>query len=83
MKYKFGPKAFKEIKKLPKLDRERIVNKLDFCVSQEDPIYFAEKLSNLEIGDYRFRIGSYRVAFEISDGDIRILKVGHRREIYK
>ena len=36
-----------------------------------------------KIGTYRFRMGNYRVIFDIEGKDIVILRVGHRREIYK
>jgi len=36
-------------------------------------------------GDYRLRVGEYRVLYEIDDAarQVRILRVGHRREIYR
>ncbi len=36
-----------------------------------------------KIGTYRFRIGDYRVIFDIYGEDIVILRIGHRRSIYK
>jgi mRNA interferase RelE/StbE len=35
------------------------------------------------LGPYRFRIGDYRVIFDLVDDEIVVLRVGHRREIYK
>lgn len=49
----------------------------------EEPLKFAEKLSDPILGEYRFRIGDYRVIFDIEENEIIILRVGHRREIYK
>ncbi|WP_083640881.1 type II toxin-antitoxin system RelE family toxin [Corynebacterium stationis] len=36
-------------------------------------------------GEYRIRVGSYRVVYEIQDKQliILVLNVGHRREIYR
>jgi mRNA interferase RelE/StbE len=34
-------------------------------------------------GTYRFRIGDYRVIFDIYDENIAILRIGHRKSIYK
>ncbi|MCI0450694.1 MAG: type II toxin-antitoxin system mRNA interferase toxin, RelE/StbE family [Chlorobi bacterium] len=31
----------------------------------------------------KFRIGNYRVIYAIEDGDVVILKIGHRKDIYK
>ena len=43
----------------------------------------AEKMSGLE-NRYRFRIGSYRIVYEIHDGIllVLILAIGDRKEIY-
>ncbi|MDH4220892.1 MAG: type II toxin-antitoxin system RelE/ParE family toxin [Candidatus Aminicenantes bacterium] len=35
------------------------------------------------MGGYRFRIGDYRVIFDIEGNEIGVLRVGHRREIYR
>lgn len=36
-----------------------------------------------QLGSYRFRIGDYRVIFDIENDKIIILRVGHRAKIYK
>lgn len=81
--YEFTSKARKEIKKLSPEIAERIIKKLDYFVSMVNPLSYADHLTNYEIGNYRFRIGDYRVIFDIYEDKIVILKVGHRREIYK
>ncbi|MEW6685176.1 MAG: type II toxin-antitoxin system RelE/ParE family toxin [Candidatus Edwardsbacteria bacterium] len=43
----------------------------------------SEVLRNPEIGSFRMRVGDYRVIFDIEGSDIVILRVGHRREIYR
>jgi mRNA interferase RelE/StbE len=35
------------------------------------------------LGGYRFRIGDYRVIFDIEGDEIVVLRVGHRKEIYR
>jgi len=35
------------------------------------------------LGSYRLRIGDYRVIFDIIGNDIVVLRIGHRKEIYK
>lgn len=49
----------------------------------EDPLKYAEKLIDPRLGTYRFRIGDYRVIFDMEKNDIVILRVGHRRDIYR
>ncbi len=63
--------------------RERILKKLQFYSLQENPLTFAEKLKDQRFGEYRFRIGDYRILFDVKKNVLFILKVGHRKEIYK
>jgi len=81
--YVFKRQALKDFQKLPKDIQKRIIKKLDFFISSDNPLSFAESLVNFEIGEYRFRIGDYRVIFDVEDEKIIILTLGHRREIYK
>jgi len=50
---------------------------------QENPNHYSEKLSDPRIGAFRYRIGDYRVILDLEGQDIIILRVGHRREIYR
>ena len=49
----------------------------------ENPYSDVEKLTSPELGTFRYRIGNYRVIFDIEENDIVVLRVGHRREIYR
>lgn len=82
-KYRFTPKASKEFLKLNSKLRVRIIAKLDFFCVVGNPIEFSERLTKSELGKYRFRVGDYRVIFDVDKDGVRIIKVGHRREIYK
>lgn len=83
MIYRFKPTSFKELKKLPPNIQKRIINKLEFFLTSAEPITYADRLINSELGQYRFRIGDYRVIFDIEGETIIILSLGHRKEIYK
>ena len=74
--------AEKDLRKLSAAVQERILLKLNFYASSGNPLAFAEKLHDHPFGGYRFRIGDYRVLFDVSDSEIYILAVGHRRNIY-
>jgi len=74
-------RAENDIRKLEAAVRERIGKTL--LRYREDPLKYAEKLSNPILGEYRFRIGDYRVIFDMTEDVVIILRVGHRREIYK
>jgi len=81
--FKFKSKAAREVERLPSKIRKRILEKLNFYSSQENPLRFAEKLKDRRFGEYRFRIGDYRALFDVKKHKITILKVGHRKSIYK
>lgn len=83
MRYKliYTQRAERDIGRLDSKTKERIGKTLLRFV--EDPLKYAEKLSDPVLGTYRFRIGDYRVIFDIEGNDIVVLRVGHRREIYR
>lgn len=83
IEYRFTKQAVKEFSRLPKNYQKQILKKLDYFVNSSDPLRYAKKMVDTELGEYRFRIGDYRVIFDIEDSYLRILVVGHRREIYR
>jgi mRNA interferase RelE/StbE len=80
-------RAQKDLRKLEHSITKRILKKLDFFLQQEDFLSFAEPIEDDEHGDYRFRIGDYRVLFDLDrKGSIRILtvlRIKHRKDIYR
>ena len=82
MKYKlvYTLRAIKDIERLDLRTKERIGKAL--LRYEEDPLRHAERLTEPKLGTYRFRIGDYRVVFDLDD-EIVVLRIGHRREIYK
>jgi mRNA interferase RelE/StbE len=46
-------------------------------------MFYAQKLTNPEFGTYRFRIGDYRVIFDLVEEQLIVLRVGHRSDIYR
>lgn len=86
MKYKmvFKPTAVKDIQKLPQSIQKRIKIKLAFFLSQSDAMdYAVPLLGAAKDGEYRFRVGDYRVVFDKKDINLIVLYVEHRREVYK
>ena len=83
MKYDFRGNSIKEFSKLPKGVQLQIKYKLEFFMSSPRPLDFAERLTDFELGAYRFRIGDYRVSFDVEKDVAKILKVGHRKDMYK
>jgi len=83
MKYDFKGNSIKEFSKLPRKVQVQIMEKLELYMSAPAPLNFAEHLTDFEFGEYRFRIGDYRVSFDVEKDTAKILKVGHRKEIYR
>lgn len=81
--YAFKSNAVKELKRLPLEIQKRIIKKLEYFTATNNPLVFAEVLVNFNIGQYRFRVGDYRIIFDLQDELIIILSIGHRREIYR
>ncbi|MDP2692395.1 MAG: type II toxin-antitoxin system RelE/ParE family toxin [bacterium] len=64
----------------------RIAEKLRFYISLDNPLINAKKLVNTSVGMYRFRVGDYRIIFDIDNkGNIivlLILRIKHRKDVY-
>ncbi len=76
------PSAAKEIEALPLKDRKRLVTKIRGLAKEPRPPG-CEKLSGQE--KFRLRQGQYRVLYSVDDSDrvVVIVKVGHRRDVYR
>lgn len=83
MKYNFKGNSIKEFSKLPRRVQLQIMEKLEVYMSSSSPLRFAEHLTDFAFGEYRFRIGDYRVSFDVENDTAKILKVGHRKDMYK
>lgn len=85
MKYRLeiSGKASKDIKSLDSVIQKRIARKLMFFLVQDDPLSFAKKLVDSKDGNYRWRIGHYRVVFDVNDDIILLLRIQHRGQVYK
>lgn len=73
--------ASEQLKKLDRQQAKRIFLKVSEL--QDDPFRYVTKLSGSSY--YRLRVGGYRVILDIHRSClvILVLKVGHRRKIYK
>jgi mRNA interferase RelE/StbE len=77
----YTKRAVKDVRKLEEKTKKRIGRAL--LRFSEDPFAFAEKLTENKIGSYRFRIGDYRAVFDLDGKNIVVLRIGHRRDIYR
>lgn len=74
--------AEKELRRIPKADLRRIVQKIDSLATDPRPTG-CEKLFGENV--YRIRQGDYRILYTVEDDErvVEIIKVGHRREVYR
>lgn len=82
----FSKQALKDLKKLDKQTSALILGwirkNLEGCT---DPRVHGKGLTANRSGEWRYRVGDYRLLAEIQDGKLIILMltVGHRSEVYK
>ena len=74
-------RARKDLDQLDHATRRRILDKLSEYT--DDPLRHAVKLADVRIGSYRFRVGDWRIVFDLNDDRVVVLRIGHRREIYR
>lgn len=79
---RFKPSVAKDLRGIPSADLRRILARIETL--REDPRPAgSEKLSAQE--RYRVRQGDYRILYTVLDSEVivEIVKVGHRREVYR
>ncbi len=74
-------RAYRDIRRLTPEIKQRVKTALEKY--KDNPGFYAQKLTNPVFGSYRFRIGDYRVIFDIVEEQLSILRVGHRGDIYR
>lgn len=74
--------AERELRAIPKQDMRRIVARIQGLAQHPRPSG-CEKLSEHE--RYRVRQGDYRIIYAVDDESrtVEIVKIGHRREVYR
>jgi len=75
--------AEKRLKQLPRQDQERVVRAIIALAGEPFP-RGSRKLSGYD-DVFRIRVGQYRVIYSVSGQKliIIILKIGHRRDVYR
>jgi mRNA interferase RelE/StbE len=78
----FKESVWKELKKIPKNDLKKILSRIENLGSDPRP-KGSEKLAGHEL--YRVRQGNYRIVYSIQDNELTVwvIKVGHRKDIYR
>ncbi len=78
--------AIRDLRSIERSTQNRILDKLEYYATQNNPLQYATNLKNHQVGSYRFRIGNYRAIFDIDHhGNITILlilRIKHRKDAY-
>lgn len=84
-KFELASEARRHIGLLDPTIAQRVLRKIQWFASQDDPLHFAIKLQGSKGRLIRFRIGEYRVIASVDEQikKIIIVRVGHRREVYR
>ncbi len=82
-KIEISRSAEKQLKKLPRGDQPRIVEAV-LAIADEPVQRGARKIAVYD-DVFRIRVGRYRILYSVSSGKlvIIILKIGHRKDVYR
>jgi len=83
MYFTFSESARHDVKKLPKNIQKRLRTKLRLWQLAAEPLSFGKRLSKHQAATHRFRIGAYRLLVKQTGQELRILRVRHRKDVYK
>lgn len=74
--------VFKEIRRFPQRDIRAILDRIESLAENPRPLD-CKKLFSQEI--YRVRHGNYRIVYTLQDDIliVYVVKVGHRRDVYR
>ena len=78
----FKESVFKDFKSIPKRDLQRILERIE-ALAENPRLPDSKKLAGQE--RYRLRQGQYRILYSIQDQELTIwiVKVGHRKNVYR
>ena len=79
---RFKPSVAKDLRGIPRSDVQRILTRIEALRDDPRPPG-SEKLSGQD--RYRVRQGQYRILYSVEDAEliVDVVKVGHRREVYR
>ncbi len=79
---RFKPSVAKDLRGIPKTEVRRLLKRIEALGDDPRPAG-CEKLTGRDL--YRIRQGVYRIVYSVDDADvvIEVIKVGHRREVYR
>ena len=85
MKVVYREKVLRQLKKLDMHIQKKILDYMDEIALLDDPRIKGKVLTGNLGGIWRYRVEDYRIFCDIEDDKllITVIKVGHRRDVYK
>ncbi len=85
MSYKiiFTKESVKDIEKLDQTIKKQLYKKFLYFKDLDDIKVVAKKLHNHEAGEYRLRVGNFRIIFDLDKHTIVVLRIQHRKDVYR
>jgi mRNA interferase RelE/StbE len=71
----------RDLKKLSKAEAHRVLNQIEEQLSENADSHPVVK--GQFAGLRKYRIGDYRVIYAILGADVLVLRIGHRKDVYK
>ena len=78
----YHPGISRDVSLLPANIKNRIRRAIEERLAV-DPLRFGDPLKRSLQGYRKLRVGDYRVIYRIEQENVVILKIGHRKEVYK
>ena len=77
----FTPTFTRDLRRLNSQARQRVLRRLELL--EVNPYTNCTKLTNVEVGVFRIRIGNWRVRYDVEGKQVILHRVRHRREVYR
>lgn len=78
----YSKQALDFLSKIQKVERQKIITKVKQYA--ENPEALKNQIKKLKgLPFYRLRVGDYRIVFDENGLVLNIIKIGHRKDIYK
>jgi mRNA interferase RelE/StbE len=71
----------RDLKKLSRAEARRVLNQIEEELSKNADTY--PVLKGQFAGLRKYRVGDYRVIYAILGDEVLVLRIGHRKEVYK
>jgi len=73
--------VFRDLGKMTKKEARRVLSRLEKDLTEKGDSY--PPLKGKFAGLREYRVGEYRVIYAIIEADVVVLRIAHRRDIYK